>query len=69
MIPHGTGKRLYLYWDLLKALAWAKDPAEFRKLTGVTHGAIRTSHLTMALPPGYARTSGTLANDPIVRMP
>lgn len=67
-LKHGTGESLYLYNDLSSGiLAWAKNPDEFRTLTGVQSDKIvRVSHKGIKAPDGYTK-QGILANDPIKR--
>ena len=62
--PVGEGKILFLYADLSSGKqAWAKDTAEFRKLTGLSEAKpIRVASGDEKAPEGFSKT-GSLAND------
>lgn len=70
-IEHSRHKLLYLYYCLTTGrTAWAKDPQDFRRLTGLrTDNVIRVAHKGVKPPAGYVKGASELAFDPIERRP
>ena len=67
MIPNSQYAKLYLYSDLNGAIAWARDPQDFRDLTRSTKQPMRAVSRAVPIPSGYKRIGKGLANDGIRR--
>ena len=60
--------KLYLYSDFNGGVEWAASPDDWRKRTGRKGNPLRCAHIGFAVPKGYRKAGGELANDAVERV-